>query len=81
MRATSGTGLGPEISRLIRQGNARQEVEVGRVSLGMSFPGVIKLPPVWGKEEREEKENGVRAAIEEATSKEQDPNTVWTDRS
>ena len=55
-----------------------QRVEVSKVSTGISFPGGVELPPAW---EKEEKEYGVRAAIEEAGKKERDPDTIWTDGS
>lgn len=55
-----------------------QRVEGSSVSLGRALLGAVCLPPARGKGE---KEQGIRAAEEEATRKEKDPDTIWTDRS
>ena len=78
LRGTPSSGLGQRIRGLIGQDILGQRVEVSRISASMSFPGGIELPPVWRKEEKEEREEGVRAAMEKAKEKEQGPDTIWT---
>ena len=75
LRATSG--LGHRISEMVPEVR-EQEIEDSRPSLGRSFPGVVDIMPVWRGEEREE---GIRMAIKEATEKEKGPNTIWADGS
>lgn len=50
-----------------------QMVEGSKISIGRSFPGVVSIPPIRSKEEREE---GIGAAVREAAERERDPSVI-----
>lgn len=49
--------------------------------MARSFPGSVEVPRVCRREEKEEKDEMIRTAIEKAAKKELDQDTIWTDGS
>ena len=76
LMGTATTGLG---KRLRSRWDKRRDSEWRKAwSVRAVFPGVVEVPQL-GKEK--EKENMIRAAMEEATRQERNPEVVWTDSS
>ena len=63
LRTATGSGLGHRLREWAGPEVLGQKIESSRISMGISFPGCVELPPVLGGEEKEE---AVRADIEKA---------------